>query len=94
MADGIDTERGREAPSILLPHQDAEYVSHIAIDIGGSLVKLVYFLPDEVITAGLLQQPDKHTGGTASLLHPNYSGFLLSSAAVIEYAPSLFLSHQ
>ncbi len=34
------------APSIELPHQEAEYVSHIALDIGGSLVKLVYFSPD------------------------------------------------
>ncbi|GLI70548.1 hypothetical protein VaNZ11_015467 [Volvox africanus] len=34
------------APSIQLPNQDAEYVSHIAIDIGGSLIKLVYFSPD------------------------------------------------
>lgn len=34
------------APSIELPNQDAEYVSHIALDIGGSLIKLVYFSPD------------------------------------------------
>lgn len=34
------------APSIALPNQDAEYVSHIALDIGGSLVKLIYFSPD------------------------------------------------
>ncbi len=34
------------APSISLPNQEAEYVSHIALDIGGSLVKLVYFSPD------------------------------------------------
>lgn len=36
------------APSIQLPNQDAEYVNHIAIDIGGSLIKLVYFSPDPV----------------------------------------------
>ncbi len=34
-------------PSIELPHQEAEYVTHIALDIGGSLVKLVYFSPDQ-----------------------------------------------
>ena len=32
----------KDAPSILLPYQ-SQYVSHIALDIGGSLVKLVYF---------------------------------------------------
>ena len=58
-----NAERGKEAPSILLPHQAAEYVSHIAIDIGGSLVKLVYFLPDENISTGLSEKPSKHTGG-------------------------------
>lgn len=34
------------APSIVLPNQDGEYISHIALDIGGSLIKLVYFSPD------------------------------------------------
>lgn len=34
------------APSIELPNQDADYISHIAVDIGGTLVKLVYFSPD------------------------------------------------
>ena len=29
------------------PHQDADYISHIALDIGGSLIKLVYFSPDK-----------------------------------------------
>ena len=28
------------------PTQEPEYVSHIALDIGGSLIKLVYFSPD------------------------------------------------
>ena len=37
----------RDAPSIVLPHQNAEFISHIAIDIGGSLIKLVYFSPEE-----------------------------------------------
>ncbi|KAF8056112.1 pantothenate kinase 2 [Scenedesmus sp. PABB004] len=36
----------RGAPSIVLPHQEASYVRHIALDIGGSLIKLVYFSPD------------------------------------------------
>ncbi|KAL4445797.1 hypothetical protein ABPG77_008996 [Micractinium sp. CCAP 211/92] len=35
----------KDAPSIILPHQSA-YVSHIALDIGGSLIKLVYFRMD------------------------------------------------
>eukprot|EP00798_Chlamydomonas_sp_ICE-L_P004401 gene4401-14526_t len=34
------------APSIELPNQEPDYVSHIALDIGGSLIKLVYFSPD------------------------------------------------
>ena len=33
----------RDAPSIELPHQHAEEVGHIALDIGGSLIKLLYF---------------------------------------------------
>lgn len=36
----------------MLPHQDAEYIRHIAIDIGGSLIKLVYFSPEEVADNG------------------------------------------
>jgi len=35
----------REAPAIVLPHQRGERVGHIALDIGGSLIKLVYFSP-------------------------------------------------
>lgn len=37
----------------MLPHQDAEYVNHIALDIGGSLIKLVYFStdPSEAVAA-------------------------------------------
>jgi len=30
----------------VLPQQDADVISHIALDIGGSLIKLVYFSPD------------------------------------------------
>lgn len=43
--------RRRDAPSILLPHQ-SEYVSHIALDIGGSLIKLVYFSRDPLAAGG------------------------------------------
>ena len=36
----------RDAPSISLPQQQADCISHIALDIGGSLIKLVYFSPE------------------------------------------------
>eukprot|EP00210_Caulerpa_lentillifera_P003727 g3560.t1 len=36
----------RSAPSIILPYQKEDYMSHIALDIGGSLIKLVYFSKD------------------------------------------------
>ena len=39
-------QKRRDAPSIVLPQQDADVISHIALDIGGSLIKLVYFSPD------------------------------------------------
>lgn len=39
-ADGPKAQK--DAPCIHLPHQ-SEYVSHIALDIGGSLIKLIYF---------------------------------------------------
>ncbi|KAF5829353.1 fumble-domain-containing protein [Dunaliella salina] len=39
-------DRQEPAPSIELPNQDADYISHIALDIGGTLIKLVYFSPD------------------------------------------------
>ncbi|EIE24982.1 fumble-domain-containing protein [Coccomyxa subellipsoidea C-169] len=42
----------RDAPSIVLPHQNAEFISHIAIDIGGSLIKLVYFSPEDTQAEG------------------------------------------
>jgi hypothetical protein len=45
-------QKRRDAPSILLPHQDADYISHIALDIGGSLIKLVYFSPDAPSNGG------------------------------------------
>ncbi|KAK9799347.1 hypothetical protein WJX73_008823 [Symbiochloris irregularis] len=40
-------QKSRDAPSISLPHQQAEQVGHIALDIGGSLIKLVYFSPED-----------------------------------------------
>lgn len=36
----------RSTPSIVLPYQSPDYVNHIAIDLGGSLIKLVYFSTD------------------------------------------------
>ncbi len=35
-----------QAPSIELPNVAPQCVSHIALDLGGSLIKLVYFSPD------------------------------------------------
>jgi hypothetical protein len=69
----VSAERGKDAPSILLPNQDAEYVRHIAIDIGGSLIKLVYFLPDEgTQDPGSASKSSRHTGGRPfpSQVHP------------------------
>jgi hypothetical protein len=51
------------APSIQLPNQDAEYVTHIALDIGGSLIKLVYFSTD----------PHEHSGGEGYGTSPSTS---------------------
>jgi len=42
----VKTVASEEAPPIVLPHQEMEYVEHIAIDIGGSLIKLVYMSRD------------------------------------------------
>jgi hypothetical protein len=54
----------------VLPHQDAEYIRHIAIDIGGSLIKLVYFSPEEVADNGGDANGHRHnTGGTYQHLH-------------------------
>lgn len=43
--------RRKDAPSIFLPHQ-SQYVPHIALDIGGSLIKLVYFSFDTISSGG------------------------------------------
>ena len=44
--DGEETQTRRlGAPSIALPNQNTEFVPHLALDIGGSLVKMVYFEP-------------------------------------------------
>jgi pantothenate kinase len=48
---GAALPRAKDAPAILLPHQ-SRYVSHIALDIGGSLAKLVYFTRDERESGG------------------------------------------
>eukprot|EP00963_Diacronema_lutheri_P013486 scaffold2636_cov340-Pavlova_lutheri.AAC.148 len=40
-----DPTKGLGAPSIALPNQNREFVPHLALDIGGSLVKMVYFAP-------------------------------------------------
>ena len=57
-------------PSIALPNQDAEYVSHIALDIGGSLIKLVYFSPDPSDPAAL----DPSSSGAAALASGSNTG--------------------
>ncbi|EFN57701.1 hypothetical protein CHLNCDRAFT_34679 [Chlorella variabilis] len=43
---GGTTISKKDAPCIVLPHQ-SDYVSHIALDIGGSLIKLIYFRMDD-----------------------------------------------
>ena len=67
--------RRRDAPSIVLPHQDAEYIRHIAIDIGGSLIKLVYFSPEEVADNG--GDAASHRQNTGGALQP--SGHMLQA---------------
>ncbi|KAA6417475.1 MAG: pantothenate kinase 2, partial [Trebouxia sp. A1-2] len=68
-ATGEDGNRDRDAPSIVLPHQDASYISHIALDIGGSLIKLVYFSSDKPgsdekpIRSSSSGSSSSHTGG-------------------------------
>ncbi|WIA23193.1 hypothetical protein OEZ86_010083 [Tetradesmus obliquus] len=53
----------RGAPSIVLPHQEASYVRHIALDIGGSLIKLVYFSPDAADSAEAAGLAGSSAGG-------------------------------
>ena len=64
--------RDRDAPSIVLPHQDASYISHIALDIGGSLIKLVYFSSDRAhadanLTRTSSSGSSNHTGGMCAV---------------------------
>ena len=49
----------------MLPHQHAGFISHIAIDIGGSLIKLVYFSPEDSPTEAWDEngKSRSHTGG-------------------------------
>ena len=70
----IAGQRNRDAPSIVLPHQDASYISHIALDIGGSLVKLVYFSSDKSSDDQTLARSNsginkRHTGGISYSAH-------------------------
>ena len=58
--------RDRDAPSIVLPHQDASYISHIALDIGGSLIKLVYFSSDK---PGSDEKPTRSSSNGSSSSH-------------------------
>jgi hypothetical protein len=53
----------------VLPHQEASYVRHIALDIGGSLIKLVYFSPDshEEQTTGAAAAAAAAAGGSGRL---------------------------
>ena len=61
-------QRRRDAPSIVLPHQQADFVRHIAIDIGGSLIKLVYFSPEDAQaeSGDASEKGRNHAGGKAS----------------------------
>lgn len=63
----------RGAPSIILPHQEASYVRHIALDIGGSLIKLVYFSPDP---------SEDGSAAASSAAHPKGGEQLLPGAAL------------
>ena len=49
----------------MLPHQAPGFISHIAIDIGGSLIKLVYFSPEDSPTEAWDEngKPRNHAGG-------------------------------
>ena len=58
----------RDAPSIVLPHQDADFISHIALDIGGSLIKLIYFSHEDVPDNGESNGNGRQSTGGA-LLH-------------------------
>lgn len=58
----LPPHRRKDAPSILLPHQ-SEYVSHIALDIGGSLIKLIYF------SRGLVSMDSRSSAPRGGKLH-------------------------
>lgn len=62
----IASPAGRRTPSIVLPFQDVEYVSHIAIDIGGSLIKLVYFSTGQQEPADGAAASPAASGGSGS----------------------------
>ena len=59
----------------MLPHQQADFVRHIAIDIGGSLIKLVYFSPEDTQaeSGDASEKGRNHAGGeTVDLLTTLY----------------------
>ena len=54
----------------MLPHQQADFVRHIAIDIGGSLIKLVYFSPEDTQaeSGDASEKGRNHAGGETATL--------------------------
>ncbi|KAI8477521.1 MAG: pantothenate kinase 2-like protein [Monoraphidium minutum] len=72
----------RGAPSIVLPHQEATYVRHIALDIGGSLIKLVYFSPDpEADAAAAASSSSSSSSSSSDGAGPSGSGGAAAGAA-------------
>jgi len=53
----------------VLPHQEASYVRHIALDIGGSLIKLVYFSPDNPDEANVTSSGGEALGSGPGTAH-------------------------
>lgn len=62
------SSRGKDAPCIVLPHQ-SDYVSHIALDIGGSLIKLIYFRMDEHMKSDTAAAAEGSNGTAARRAH-------------------------
>ncbi|KAI7844383.1 hypothetical protein COHA_002181 [Chlorella ohadii] len=69
VAPGVNGTRPKDAPCIVLPHQN-DYVSHIALDIGGSLIKLIYFSMDDHADAAAAAE------GSNGPRHPTRGGKL------------------
>ena len=55
----------------MLPHQQADFVRHIAIDIGGSLIKLVYFSPEDTQaeSGDASEKGRNHAGGESLCMY-------------------------